>query len=84
MAQMTEQEIDARVDDLMADLGVRFAPAGVAISDLLRDIPPLIALFIVLRLATADVLARVPPSHRADYAESLADSIVDDATQSLG
>lgn len=84
MAQMTEQEIDARVDELMADLGVRFAPAGVAISDLLRDIPPLIALFIVLRQAIADVLARVPLSERADYAESLADSIVDDARQSLG
>jgi hypothetical protein len=83
MAQMTEQEIDARVDELMADLGVKFAPAAAAISDLLRDTPPLIALFIVLRQATADVLARVPLSHRADYAESLAGVIVDDATQSL-
>jgi uncharacterized protein YqfA (UPF0365 family) len=83
MAQITEQEIDARVDELMADLGVRFAPVGVAISDLLRDTPPLIALFIVLRQATADVLARVPLSHRADYAESLADDIVADAKQSL-
>jgi hypothetical protein len=84
MAQMTEQEINARADELMADLGVRFAPAGVAISDLLRDIPPLIALFIVLRQATADVLARVPASERADCAESLAGVIVDDARQSLG